>query len=73
MIFKNCSIISKWENLALDIFFLFLHSGDDLAHSENLMGSKLDQDASSPFFHEDLNSSICIILLTNKQTNKQLI
>ena len=33
------------------------------------MGSKLDQVPSSIFFHEDPYSSICVILLTNIQTN----
>ena len=35
------------------------------------MGSKLDQDPSSDFFQEDLTSSICIILQTNRQSDKQ--
>ena len=37
--------------------------------SQNLMGSKLDQDPALEFFHELPNSSICIIPLTNRQTN----
>ena len=32
----------------------------------------LDQDPSSDLFLEDPNSSICISLLTNKQTNGQI-
>ena len=33
-------------------------------------GGDPDQDPSSHFFHEVLISSICVILLTDKQTNK---
>ena len=46
-------------------YLIFLNIGSDQDHSQNLMGSNLDQ-APSNFFHEDPISSICIILLTNK-------
>ena len=39
--------------------------------SQNLMGSELEQDPSSHFFHEDVTSLICAILLRNKDTNGQ--
>ena len=38
----------------------------DLVHSQNILGSKLDQDLSSHYFPEDTTSSISSILLTNK-------
>ena len=42
------------------------------SQSQNLIRSKLNQDPSSQFIHEDLASSISIILLKIKQTNRQL-
>ena len=39
--------------------------------SQNLIGSKLDPDPSSHFVCEDSANSICLILLTNKQTNEE--
>ena len=40
-------------------------------HSQNLMGSKLDQDPSSYFiFYEHWTRSICSIQLIYKQTNE---
>ena len=65
---QNGSIISKWE---IQIFDIFWYPGGDSDHSQNLMGSKLDQHPSFNFFPEDLTNSICIILLTNKQMDKQ--
>ena len=41
--------------------------GSDQYH--NLMGSKFDQDPSSDF-NEDPTNSICVILLTKKETDK---
>ena len=41
----------------------------DPDYSQNLMGSKLDQDPSD-FFHDVQTNSICIIHLTNKQKKK---
>ena len=37
--------------------------------SQNLMRSTLDQDPAFDIFQEDPTSSICVMLLTNKQTN----
>ena len=51
------------------IFDIFLYPHNDPDHSQNLMGSKLEQDPSSYFSFVDLISSICVILLTDKQTN----
>ena len=42
------------------IYFLYADSGPE--KSQNLMGSKLEQDLSSHFFHKDPISSICVIL-----------
>ena len=39
--------------------------------TQNLMGSKLDQELSSNFYHEDPSGIISIMLLTNRHTNKQ--
>ena len=47
----------------------FLASDCDPDQSQNFMGSMLDLDPSSHFIHEDPNSSICAILLRNKQRN----
>ena len=52
---------------------IFLFPGGDLDHSQNIMGSKLDQDARFYLFDEDLTSSICVILQTNEQTDKQMV
>ena len=46
--YKNESIISKWENL--DIYIIFLYPGGDLDHSQNLLGSMLDQEPSHFYF-----------------------
>ena len=48
---------------------IFWCPGGDPEHSQNVIGSKFDQDPSS-CFHEDLSSSICVILLANRQTEK---
>ena len=53
-------IISKWEN---PDFFLYPYGDPD--QPQNLIGSKLEQDTSSDFFHEVPSSSIYVILLTN--------
>ena len=53
------------------IFFLYPNVDPD--HSQNLMGSKLDREPSAHFLHEDLASSICLILLTSRQTVTNLI
>ena len=36
------------------------------------MGSNLDQDPSSHFFHEDLTSSIYVILLRDREINDKI-
>ena len=43
IIFKKGSLINKWENLDL---CYYLYPGSDPDHSQNLMGSKLNQDPS---------------------------
>ena len=62
---KN-EIINKCKNL--DYFFFYPDSDPD--DSQNLMESKLDQEPSPDISQEDPTSSVCIILLTNRQTNK---
>ena len=57
-------IIIKWVNPDC-----FLYPDCDPYYSQNLMGSKLDQDPSSDFSHEVLTSSICVVPLTYRQTN----
>ena len=52
--------------------WIFFHSGSEPDYCQNLMESKLGP--SSPIFslllfHEDPTSSICIILLTDRQIN----
>ena len=49
----------------------FLHPDSDPDHSQSLMGYKLEQHPASAFFQEDPTCSVCIILLTNKGSNKQ--
>ena len=46
-----------------------LYPDGDQDQPQNLMGSKLSQDPSFHFFQEDPTCSICVILLTNRQTN----
>ena len=60
-------IISKCKNM--DCIFCIQPVIRSLS---KLIGSKLDQVLSADFFHEVPTSGICIILLTNKQTDKQL-
>ena len=64
-------IFKKWLNNKLmeksGSFIFFLCPDGDPDHSQNSMGSKLDQDSSS-HFHKDPTSSICVFLLTNRQT-----
>ena len=50
---------------------IFLYPDDNSDHSQNLMGSTLNPDPSSDFYFEIPTSSICVILLTNKQIDKQ--
>ena len=58
-------IISKWGKI-----WILLYPDSDPDHSQNLMGSKLEQDPSGFFsLEEGPTSSICVILQTNKQTN----
>ena len=53
---------------------MFLYPADVPDNSQNVMGSKLDQDPFSDYFQEVHTSSICIILLTNKWgKNRQLV
>ena len=59
------AIMRKWEYPD----YCLLYLDDDPDHTQNLIGSKLDQDQSSDFFHDVKTSSICVILLTNRQTN----
>ena len=68
---KSClnSITKQFLLVNGKIWIFFLDPDGDSDRSQNLMGSKLDQDPSSDFFHEDPTSSICVILLTNKQLN----
>ena len=42
---------------------MFLNLGGDLDRSQNLIGSKLEQDPCSDFFQEDPTSSICIAIV----------
>ena len=49
------------------LIILYPHRYPD--HSQNLMEVKLYQDPSSYFCHKDPTSSLCVILLMNKQTN----
>ena len=48
-----------------------MYPDGDPDHSQNFMGSKLDQNTSSDFFHEVPTRSIRIILLTSKQAKGQ--
>ena len=49
-----------------------LYPGGDLDYSQDILESKLAQDTSSHFFmNEDPISSICVIVLTKKQTYGQ--
>ena len=51
---------------------LFLYPDNALDHSQNLMGSKMEQDPSSLIFSLAVStSSIHVILLTDKQTKKK--
>ena len=50
-------------------FFIFCYPDGDPGHPQNLMGSKLDQEPSSDFFHKVPISSICTVRLTNRQIN----
>ena len=59
-------IITKWEILD---FLVFLYPDCDPNQSQNLLESK-SRTHLLIFFHEDPTSSICLILLTNKQTNR---
>ena len=52
---------------------VFLYTDGDPDQSENLMGSRMHQDLSSDFLEDDPTSSICIILLTTKQTDKRMV
>ena len=52
-------------------FLIFLYPDSDPDQSK--LRSKLDKDPSSDFFHEGPKSSICVILLTNKQTDKSTV
>ena len=47
-------IISKWENLDFFFFFFFFfwYLGGEPDRSQNLMGSKMDQDPSSDFYRK---------------------
>ena len=68
----SCKKVLEWRICisATESFFDgFLYPSGDLNHSQNLMGSKLDLYRTSQFFHEDLTSIICVILLTNRQIN----
>ena len=47
--------------------FDFFYPDGDPDHSPNAMGSKLDQDTSD-LVHKDPTMSICIVLLTDKQS-----
>ena len=49
------------------MFDIFV-SGGDLDHSQQIMVSKFEQEPSS-YFYEDPTSSICVILLTNREVN----
>ena len=49
---------------------IFLIKTFDSDMSQYLVGSKLKQDPSFHFLQEDATSSICVILLTDKQTNR---
>ena len=54
------------------IQILFLYPDSDPDQSQNVMGSKLDQDQSPGIFVTQVSiSSICLILLTNKQANRE--
>ena len=52
------------------VILLYLYPDSDPDHSQNFMGSKLDQDPASDFF-ENPTSSICVVLVTGKLTNRQ--
>ena len=50
---------------------LFLYPDGDPDQSKYLIESKLDQDPPSDIFQVDSSSSICVIPLTTRQTDKR--
>ena len=64
---KACNNMYKWENLENK----FCIQNCDADQSQTFLGSKLDH--LLIFFQEVPISSICVIQLTNKRTNRQTI
>ena len=63
-------VISKLKHFD---YFFSLHLDGDPDDSQNFMESKFDQDPSSKFYQEYPTSSICIILLRDRQMDRQAV